>query len=535
MIAAILRAQLLSMRFRGGARRSSAFFGTTTGLIFYGFWAFLAWTAMLFFSLPDQTPLFVPVLAGSLLFVMLYWQVAPILSASFGASLDLRKLLAYPIPHNKLFLVEILLRITTCLEMLLLVLGVAAGLLRNPRFGWLSAPGILAGAFFFVATNILFSAGTRNWLERLFLRSRLKEAAMFFFVFAAVLPQLLIAFHVRKQAVFQAAPTQLFWPWAAMGRLMLHDSPALSLLSSAVWFSAAAAFSRWQFGRSLRFDGANSKPRPKETSADIRNQSIADALFRFPSRFLPDPLAAVVEKELRSFARIARFRLVYVMSCSFGIVLYMPSLQRGRAHNSFFFQNALPFMALYGLLLLGQISYWNSFGFDRSAVQGYFSWPIRFRDVLIAKNLSVIALLIPQILIISLVCRAASMPVSAGKVIETIVVMTIAAMYWFALGNICSVRIPRALDPDKMNQMANKMQALTVFAAPFLLLPLALAYWSRWFFESQLVFAGIVLVAAIVGGIFYWVGLDSAVESAYNCREKMLQELSRSDGPLSIT
>ena len=508
MIAAILRAQLLSMRFRGGARRSSAFFGTATGLIFYGFWAFLAWTAMLFFSLPDQTPLFVPVLAGSLLFVMLYWQVAPILSASFGASLDLRKLLAYPIPHNKLFLVEILLRITTCLEMLLLVLGVAAGLLRNPRFGWLSAPGILAGAFFFVATNILFSAGTRNWLERLFLRSRLKEAAMFFFVFAAVLPQLLIAFHVRKQAVFQAAPTQLFWPWAAMGRLMLHDSPALSLLSSAVWFS---------------------------TAADIRNQSIADTLFRFPSRFLPDPLAAVVEKELRSFARIARFRLVYVMSCSFGIVLYMPSLQRGRAHNSFFFQNALPFMALYGLLLLGQISYWNSFGFDRSAAQGYFSWPIRFRDVLIAKNLSVIALLIPQILIISLVCRAASMPVSAGKVIETIVVMTIAAMYWFALGNICSVRIPRALDPDKMNQMANKMQALTVFAAPFLLLPLALAYWSRWFFESQLVFAGIVLVAAIVGGIFYWVGLDSAVESAYNCREKMLQELSRSDGPLSIT
>jgi hypothetical protein len=64
---------------------------------------------------------------------------------------------------------------------------------------------------------------------------------------------------------------------------------------------------------------------------------------------------------------------------------------------------------------------------------------------------------------------------------------------------------------------------------------LALAYWSRWFFSSQIVFAGLLIVAAIVGGIFYWVGLDSAVSTAWLKREKMLQELSRSDGPLSIT
>jgi len=198
-------------------------------------------------------------------------------------------------------------------------------------------------------------------------------------------------------------------------------------------------------------------------------------------------------------------------------------------------QNALPMMSLYGLLMLGQITYWNAFGFDRSAVQGYFSWPVKFRQVLIAKNLSVVSLLLPQILLISIICKAARMPSSAGKIVETIVVITIASLYWFALGNIFSVRIPRALDPDKMNQMANKMQALTIWTAPFVLFPLALAYWSRWFFSSQIVFAGLLLVAAIVGGIFYWVGLDSAVSTAYLNREKMLQELSRADGPLSIT
>src|SRR5579859_7050613 len=107
MIAAILRAQLLSMRIRSG-RRGSAVLGLITGGIFYGFWAFFAWTLMLFFSLEDQTPLFVPGLCWALMFVTLYWQLAPVISASFGASLDLKKLLAYPIPHNKLFLVEVM-------------------------------------------------------------------------------------------------------------------------------------------------------------------------------------------------------------------------------------------------------------------------------------------------------------------------------------------------------------------------------------------------------------------------------------------
>lgn len=83
--------------------------------------------------------------------------------------------------------------------------------------------------------------------------------------------------------------------------------------------------------------------------------------------------------------------------------------------------------------------------------------------------------------------------------------------------------------------MSNKMQALTIWAAPFLLLPLALAYWSRWFFGSQLAFIGIMFVAAGVGVIFYWVGLDSAVNTAHLRRESILMQLSRSEGPVSVT
>lgn len=536
MISAILRAQFLSMRLRGGARRGGAIFGALTGLLFYSVWALLAWGVMLFFSSPDQAPLFVPGITGGLMFVMLYWQLAPVISASFGASLDLQKLLAYPIPLGKLFLVEVLLRVVTCGEMLLLLIGLTAGLLRNPVYGLHAAPMVLAGALLFSAMNILLSAGTRSLVERLFLRTRLREAMLLLLVLVSVLPRLLIGLNVRlqKQAVLHFVPSQSAWPWAGAARLMLGDSLALSAAAALGWLAVAFFFSRWQFQRSLRFDAGAGRSRRIEEKQESGADSLTDRVFRTPARFFPDPFAALAEKELRTLSRIPRFRLVYIMSCLFGAIIYLPNMRRAHP-DSFWMQNAVVFMALYALLMLGQITYWNSFGFDRTATQGYFSWPIRFRDVLIAKNLTVLFLLVPQILLVSATAAALRVPLTPVKILETIVVIFVAALYWLALGNSSSVRMPRALDSDKMNQMSNRMQSFTILLAPLLLLPLVLAYWARWFFANELVFAGLVLVAGIVGGIFYGVGLDSAVQNANSRREKMLMELSRSDGPMSLT
>jgi ABC-2 type transport system permease protein len=522
------------MRLRTGTRRSGAVFSAITGLVFYGFWTMLAWGAASYFADPDHAANFLPVLSSGLAFVMLYWQVAPVISAGFGASLDLRKLLAYPIPHGKMFTVEILLRITSCAEMPILIAGAAVGLLRNPVYGLRATPFILGAALIFIATNILLAAGARYLLERLFLHTRLREAMLVLLVLAGVAPQVLIFMDIRKAALFRFAPSQFFWPWGAAARLMLRgDSLNATVLSAGfavLYFAAAYSFGRWQFERSIRYDAASLK----KPERDARSLGIAEVFFRLPARLLPDPLAALVEKELRTFARIPRFRMAYAMSCMFGIVVFLPML-RSPEPESFMVRNALPLLALYGLLMLGPITYWNAFGFDRSAAQGYFCWPVRFRDALMAKNIAVAMLLIPQIFMIAIVGRAAHLPASPGKLCETIVVILIASLYWFSMGNICSVRIPRAMDPEKMNQMANKLQALSIWTAPVLLLPIGLAYWARAVFGNELVFAAMLLVAAVIGGVFYRVGLDSAANAAGRRREAILLQLSRSDGPLSVT
>jgi hypothetical protein len=245
-------------------------------------------------------------------------------------------------------------------------------------------------------------------------------------------------------------------------------------------------------------------------------------------------MAALAEKEMRMLSRISRVRVVFVMSCFFGLILFLPAITGKRQVPGNFAQNALPIMAVYGLLMLSQLTFWNCFGFDRSAVMGYFCWPIPLRQVFIAKNVTVALMLLPQIAIVWGLSALVRLPASPGKFLEAVVVMIAAALYWFGIGNIASVRLPRAMDPDKMNQMSGKMQALTIWTAPLLLLPVVLAYIARAVFHSELVFAGVMTIALLLGGVFYYVSLDSAVEAAGRRREEILNALSRSEGPISV-
>ena len=72
--------------------------------------------------------------------------------------LDLRKLQAYPIPLRQLFAIEVLLRITASIEMFMVLLGAAAGIVLNPKLpDW----GALAIAPY-ILFNLAFAVGMRE-------------------------------------------------------------------------------------------------------------------------------------------------------------------------------------------------------------------------------------------------------------------------------------------------------------------------------------------------------------------------------------
>ncbi len=535
MIAAILRAQMLSMRsFRLDSRRRGAIISIITSVVWYGFWTFLAYTAEESYSAPEAGQLIRRSFPTGLMFVFLYWQLAPILSASLGASLDLKKLLVYPVLYGKLFVIEVLLRLTTCAEMLLILAGSAIGLLRNPVYGGVrAAPRIIAPLLAFILFNLLLSAGLRNLLERLLSHKRFREILMIMLVTGAALPQLLVATHPAGRGMgrfFTGAP-RLFWPWTAAAQGALGQEILLSGLILTGWTVAAFAFGRWQFARSLRYD-AQATARPEKAG---RALSRVEAFYRLPSLFLTDPLAAIVEKELRSLSRTPRFRMVFIMGFSFGLLVWLPITLGGGHAASAVSDHYLTIVSVYALTLLGQVSYLNTFGFDRSAAQLYFSAPIPIARSFVGKNIAAALFILVEMLAVTLASLVLRIRVAPGAIAEAFAVTAIVGVYLLAIGNVSSVHFPRAMNPERVSHggAASRMQALIFLFYPIALLPVSLAFWARYVFGSQLIFMLILAFAAGLGAIVYWIAMESAVQAAVQRREKILMELSRTEGPVA--
>jgi len=538
MIRAILWAQWNSVRIlRFGGGRRGAIFSALTSLLWYGFWTIAAVGVGAFTSDPDSRRDIERLFPAMLIFVTIYWQMAPILVASMGASLDLKKLLVYPIPTRSLFWIEVMLRVSTGLEMLLLLTGGIIGLIRNPAIGgWVRAPRIVAPLLLFVLFNLLLAAGLRSLIERLLGQKRVREVFVLFAVLVGAIPQLLIVTGVPRGTLRRmlAENSSVLWPWVAAARISLLGSTAAPWAVLFAWTGIAYLFGRWQFESNLRFD-AQAAQSTNLSAAGAAQDSWRAKLFRLPSLFLPDPIGAIVEKELRTLSRTPRFRLVFIMGFTFGLVVWLPMIiGRGTAHSAMA-GNFLTLVCLYSLALLGQVTYWNAFGFDRSAVQAYFAWPVPISHALVGKNLAAAIFVLLEVMMVTAACLLLRMQPSPHKILEAYLVTPVVAMYLLAGGNLSSVHLPRPLSAERVAQggSAGRSQAIMLLIYPMALLPVLLAYGARYAFNSDMAFYLLLAFAAILGAVVYWLALESAGLAAERRKEQIITELSRGDGPVA--
>ncbi|HYM12664.1 MAG TPA: hypothetical protein VEU62_18140, partial [Bryobacterales bacterium] len=328
---AVLRIQWLSMKnsLRSRSQRVGLILSAVAAIVWYGLWA--AGAAGLFaLSFWVRGPQLERALPAILFFILMYWQLSPLLTASMGVSIDLRKMALFPIGVGSLFVVECLLRLINGLEMLLLLAGLTLGMAaRAPRAIPVFAPAVAL----FVLFNMLLSAGLRNLLERLLQRRRFREIFLFAIVMASATPQLIlwsgsgrrVSHHIY--AVFQFLP-QSFLPSTALAHAYLGRSGGADWAVMAGACALAAAFGFWQFRRSFRFDFAAA--RAATLGSQPERETWTDRLYQLPARLLPDPAAALIEKELRYLSRSARFRFLFLMGCSFGVVAWLPfGMRRG--------------------------------------------------------------------------------------------------------------------------------------------------------------------------------------------------------------
>jgi len=528
---AILWAQWRTLiNFYPRGNMGSLTFTVLMSAVWYGMVAVGAVGVAVLLSDPARMPMIERIMPIGLMLAFLYWQIVPILLVSTGASLDLKRLLVYPVTHNQLFTLEVILRFSTGLEMMLVLTGATIGLLVNPAIPWWACAGFIP----FVAMNLFLAAGLREMLSRWLGRRRIRELVIFGLVLMAALPQLILVAELPPWAR-QAIGRFRFewWPWTMTGQIALGRPTMQAWPILLAWMSAAFVFGRWQFEKGFRFDAEEARATP---ARERPSNGLVEKLYRLPTLLFPDPLGAIVEKEVRFLSRAPRFRLVFLMGFSFGLLIWLPvAFRSGHDPTSGFAANYLTFVSVYALLLLGEVSFWNTFGFDRSASQLYYLVPVPFSTVLVAKNIAAAVFVFLEISAVATACALLRMPISAGKLAECYAVSLVMALFLIAIGNLGSTHFPRPVNPTHSwrSASAGRFQAFLLMIYPVVSIPILLAYGARYAFDSQAAFYGVLLFALILGAAVYWIAMESSLAALGERREKFVSMLSQGEGPVS--
>jgi len=194
----------------------------------------------------------------------------------------------------------------------------------------------------------------------------------------------------------------------------------------------------------------------------------------------------------------------------------------------------LALLSLYALMLLGQVTFLNSFGFDRSAARYFYWMPISATQILVAKNLVGGLFVALQVLMLAFICFILGVTIGPWQVLEALGVVAIAALYMAAIGNLTSVVFAAGLSPERVSRAGSGrgVQGLIVLLYPLLISPLLAAYFARYYWHTLRGFALLLGIAACGAAVLYAATLPLAARLAWSRREELLTDLSRGEGPL---
>jgi len=513
-----------------GVNKASTAATVLIGVLWYGGILVLAGGAGLLMATEGHST-FLPFVLSPVLFLMVvYWQVVPVIMASTGSALELKKLLVYPIPQDALFGLEVLLRVTTGVEILMVLGGAMVGSLFNRQLPLWSSVGFLM----FIVFNLLLAAGIRDLMIRLFAKRRIREVAMFLVVTVAALPQILLVTGAgrRIQIALSGLPTA-FLPWDSATAIVTGHALWWTPVVLFGWIVAVGIFGRIQFTRSIGVETESTitdakpgvAPRPERFSF----------FYTWPARLFSDPLAALIEKELRVLTRSSRFRVVFVMGFTFGLLIWVPmSIGSTRHSDSFIAQNFLTIVSAYAVMLLTDLLFFNSFGPDRGAAQIYFLVPVPLERVFVAKNAAAMFFVMAELAIITMVCLVFRLPLTLAHVLETYTVCLVMCVFLLAIGNMASVWNPRPLNmAHPFKNQGSRLQWMALLAFPIACVPVALAYLARFASDNEVYFFCVLGVFAAAGLYFYGLALETAAQRSTAQREHIIQVLSRQSGVIA--
>ena len=469
--------------------------------------------------------------------IFLFWQIVPLFVVGFGANFEFRTLLRFPLSLRAFYIIGLAYGFAdfSSLASICWLLSMTAGVA-------VAKPGVLPAMLLIVALFMLLNVTLErligSWLERLLSRRRTRELFLGIFILSMVSLNFLTPLMQRygttaRPAFFRLLPYFAWLPPSLAGRAVaavaqLH--PGAFLFSFAALLLYVALFSALSWRRfSSQYGGEELSETPAPVRAAVRPIATTDDGVDRLSLLSPQ-VAAIFRKEFRYVTRngFAYFTLllppILILIFSMNFAGRHPTVGGKGVSADLFF----PGMMAYLILILMAPAY-NSFAYEGRGIQVYFTAPLRFRDVLLGKNLMLASVLSVEIaLSLAMLAWRVGLP-SPHMLAATCAAVIFTIVGQLTIANWSSITFPRKMEFGQMRgQRQSGMAVLVAFGSQILLggisaLILFIGSWTGdlWLPAEAFVF----LAAAAVGG--YFASLDALTNLAERKKELLIEALCR--------
>ncbi len=476
--------------------------------------------------------------------IFVLWLLISINIAPPGLSFDPESLIRFPLSFPRYLTIRLVLGLLAASTVIgsLALLGAVVGIsVAQPEL----FPVALAAALAFAVANTLFTRMVFAWVDRWLSTRRAREVFTgLMFAIGLGFQYLNVTFnglgkhvsHAQRAAKFAAAAHFLAivqpiagWlpPGLASGAIAAsaqhHTANAAlgvaGLLAYALLFLAVFA---WRTEREFRGESLSDSINTSSVPAARVRAVTLEAPGGWSNFGLAPPVAAVLHKEWIGMRRST--------SQFYGLVapVLMVVIFAGRLGSISHTGLAFPIGVAYSLLGLAAFSY-NSLGIDQAGVQFYFLAPVRFRSILLAKNLVLFAIAAIQVgLVYGVIVYATGLPPLALTA-ATLLWVIFAMLTNAAAGNYRSLVAPRKIDPGKMaRKQASQLSGLISVALTLATGAIASGLYGLGLVLEQPWLPIAALLGLCVGTWFLYRGVLSRSDGiALSHREVLIEELCK--------
>jgi len=471
--------------------------------------------------------------------VLMFWQIFPVMATAFTNNPDSSDLLRFPVTYRAYFLIRLAngcFDPATALASMWL-LGILLGILfASPVL----LPWALVVLLTFTVFNLLLMQMVFAWVERWLAQRRTREIMGILFILLMLSFQL-IGPIMQRFGGKRSRPE--------FGRFVEYLVPIQGALPPGLAANAIAEVSHARFLAGfgsfivlLAMAMAIGYLLHLRLRAQFRGENLSEAgargmLERARSLRLgwnlpgfSQSVAAVFEKEVRYLARSGPMLLTLVMPI-FMLVIFRIGPMSAARQGPFFTRMpnmAFPAAGGYALLMLTNLVY-NTFGGDAAGIQFFYASPVRFRQIVLAKNLTHTGILVFDTTLAWIAVAYLYGRPSLDVTFATLAGMLFAAPLNFTVGNLLSIYSPKKLDFSTFGrQRASQMTVLVSLVVQIVVVGVGVsAFVLAKHYGNFWIAAAIFLVLAVISFSAYGVILSRMDRIALERRETLLAELCR--------